>query len=274
MTRPGIVAQPRQDAARFLAGAIAEAAAAVSFLTRLPITRRATDADRTGGAAFALVGAAIGLIAAVPLWVVGAALPVPAAVLALLVMTIASGGLHLDGLADTADALAAPTRETAERARSDPRVGPIGAAAIVLDLVLGTSLLATIASADPGRAGLAVVVASAASRAAAPVAAWIARRWMRRPNGGLGARFTSRIRIADVVVAVATAFVVVAGAGIDGGNALAFGVGASIGSLAGGIGGTVVVWRRGQLDGDGFGAVVEVVFLGNLLGLALAAAAV
>jgi hypothetical protein len=135
------------------------------------------------------------------------------------------------------------------------------------------SLLATIASADPGRAALAIVVASAASRAAAPVAAWLAQRWMERPNGGLGAWFTSRIRGADVAVAVATLIIVVAGAGIAGGDALGVGVGASLGSLVGGISGTVVVWRRGQLDGDGFGAVVEAVFLGNLLGRALSIAA-
>ena len=56
-----------------------------------------------------------------------------------------SGGLHLDGLADTADALVAPDAYAAERAREDPSVGPGGAVALLV--VLGAEV-AALASRD------------------------------------------------------------------------------------------------------------------------------
>ena len=51
--------------------------------------------------------------------------PGPAAISALAIVAILSGGLHLDGLADTSDALAAPAG-AADRARTDPRAGTAG----------------------------------------------------------------------------------------------------------------------------------------------------
>ena len=51
--------------------------------------------------------------------------PGPAAISALAIVAILSGGLHLDGLADTSDALAAPAG-AADRARTDPRAGIFG----------------------------------------------------------------------------------------------------------------------------------------------------
>ena len=91
--------------------------AAIALLTRVPV--RTDGHAPAGAAAFGLVGAVLGLAARSAL-LAGAA-PLPGAVLALAVLAIASGALHLDGLADTADALVAPTTPT-------PPSGPPGSA--------------------------------------------------------------------------------------------------------------------------------------------------
>jgi adenosylcobinamide-GDP ribazoletransferase len=245
---------------------LAEVRAAVSFLTRLPVRREAADIDRTGVAAFALVGAAMGMVGAVPLVVLGPRLPLPAAVLALLVMLVVSGGLHLDGLADTADALTAPTHESAEQARKDPRAGVAGVAAIVLDLLLGWSLLAAITAADPQLAGAALVLAGTASRAAAPIAAWAERRRKIKHNG-LGGWFTTRVGPGGVVAAVATTAIVTALAAVVGGVGAVF-TGAAAGLAVAAVASAAVIFRRGQLDGDGYGAIVEITFVAILAGIA------
>jgi len=273
MNRPGTVATPVSRGARRPWSSLVELRAAVAFLTRLPALPRAArpapELDRTGAAAFGLVGAAIGLVAAVPLIVLGGRLPLPAAVVALLVMVIVSGGLHLDGLTDTADALAAPTPDAAERARTDPRAGAAGVAALILDLLLAATLLDAIAAWDPRLATAALVVAAAGSRAAPPVAAWIERgRGRRRPIGGLGAWFADHVTSVDVVTVIVTTVLVAAIAtALIGGFAVAVGTVFGLGVAA--LGAALLVARRGQLDGDGYGAIIEITFVAILAGVAL-----
>ena len=48
-------------------------------------------------------------------------------------------------------------------------------------------------------------------------------------------------------------------------------VGAAAGLVVAAIGGVVVVARREQLDGDGYGAIVEITFVAILAGIAVAA---
>lgn len=250
------------------AGAFAELAAAITFLTRVPIRRVAADPGRTGAAAFALVGAAIGLAGGIPLVVLGPRLSLPAAVLALLVVALVSGGLHLDGLGDTADALAAPNPDAAERARADPRAGAAGVAAISLDLLLGASLLGAITAVDPRLAAAALVVAATGSRAAAPIAAWVGRIGGKGRQVGLGDWFTSSVRAADVVVSIVTTVIVaVVAAAIIGGSAISLGAGA--GMIVSALLSAALVGRRGQLDGDGYGAIVEITFVCILAGIAV-----
>ncbi|HEX3429029.1 MAG TPA: adenosylcobinamide-GDP ribazoletransferase [Candidatus Limnocylindrales bacterium] len=273
MSRPapaaGAATTPR--AARRPASALAELRAAFAFLTRLPVLprtgRAAGDTTRTGAAAFGLVGALVGGAAAVPILLLGSRLPLPAAAFALLVVIAASGGLHLDGLADTADALAAPSPDAAERARTDPRAGAVGVTAIVLDLLLSASLLAAIEASDVGLAAAAIVVASAASRGTAPIAARIERRHP-RTTGGLGGWFAERVTMLDAAAALATVIVIIAGAtAAIGGLVIPIGVLAGLGVAA--LVGALVVARRGQLDGDGYGAIVEITFVAVLAGVAV-----
>ena len=138
-------------------------AAALAFLTRLPIPARWLIDDRTGAATFGLAGAAIGAVAGLPLVLFGQGHPGPAAVVALAIVAVLSGGLHLDGLADTADALAAPAG-AADRARTDPRAGTAGVVAVVLILLIDAALLTELASSGGWIAAAATITAAAASR--------------------------------------------------------------------------------------------------------------
>ena len=244
--------------------AIAEVRAAAGFLTRLPV---GAVGNRVGAGAFGLVGAGIGLLAGVPLVVLGGVVPLIAAVLAIAVVVVVSGGVHLDGLADTADALAAPSPE-AERARTDPRLGSGGVAAIALDVGLAVATLTTLAARDAVLAAAAVVIAATVSRSAAPVAALAWTRVGGEVPRGAGAWFVERVGRASFVAVFVTTLVVVAVASALAGFAIA--VGTAWGAAAGAALAVWVVARRGQLDGDGYGAVIELTFLAVLTGIAVA----
>ncbi|HET9456023.1 MAG TPA: adenosylcobinamide-GDP ribazoletransferase, partial [Candidatus Limnocylindrales bacterium] len=183
----------------------AELLAAVAFLTRLPVPGRAAiDARRTGASGFGLVGAAVGTAGALILVAVGDRAPLAAAGLAIGAIAAVSGALHLDGLGDTVDALAAPNPGAAARARKDPAVGPAGAAAIALVLFVDVALLATLSGSafgspvtdGPVLAALACIVAAAGSRALPCLAVVVWRRPAALTGDGLGGWFagsTSRL---------------------------------------------------------------------------------
>ena len=256
---------------------LGEVVAAVAFLTRLPVGTVPADSGRTGAAAFGLVGAIVGVVGAVALLVLGERAPLAAGGIAIGAVALVSGVLHLDGLADTADALAAPTPAASDRARKDPAVGPAGVAAIAIVVLVDVGLLATLAApgddpaavAGPLAAAVATVVAGSGSRAVPVLAAVLLRRASRDGAGeGLGGWFASRIGWGSAV--------------LTGGSALAIALVASIvlnrpafvvGTLSGmAIGILFAGWLaavRHGLDGDGLGATVEVGFAAVLLGIVL-----
>jgi cobalamin synthase len=65
-----------------------------------------------------------------------------------------------------------------------------------------------------------------------------------------------------------TMIIVVASATVVSGPAIALGT--AWGAIAGAALAAWIVMRRGQLDGDGYGAIIEVVFLAALTGIAVA----
>ena len=148
-------------------------AVATAFFTRIPVAAPACSAGRLAPAAWAfpLVGAGIGGIAAfafllVQLLGLG---DWPAAVLAVLAGIVLTGALHEDGLADTADGLiGGHDRDQRLAIMRDSRHGTFGVVAIVLSVLLRAAALSGIG--DPIYAGLALVAAHAASRAALPLA--------------------------------------------------------------------------------------------------------
>jgi adenosylcobinamide-GDP ribazoletransferase len=170
------------------------APAAVAFLTRIPFGRGTYDIGE-GVVFFPVVGAALG--AAVGAVAYGLAQVVPAfaaAGIALAVGVALTGALHLDGLADTADALGARSREAALAVMRDHAVGTYGAVALVLDLLVKAASLAALAA--RGRVVLEALAAGALSRAV-PVALGWALPDVR--SEGLGARF----RVAPASMAAA-----------------------------------------------------------------------
>nr|WP_246329552.1 adenosylcobinamide-GDP ribazoletransferase [Chthonobacter rhizosphaerae] len=146
----------------------------VRFLSRLPVPRLTADDDparlpdlREAGALLPLAGAVIALPAAAATALL-AATELPPLMAGALVVTaglLATGALHEDGLADTADGLGAgggPERRLA--AMKDSRIGGFGAAALAMTLILRTAAVAALIPAGPLAAGLAVLATGAASR--------------------------------------------------------------------------------------------------------------
>jgi adenosylcobinamide-GDP ribazoletransferase len=167
-----------------------DAVAAAVFLTRLPIARFAspeTGLLARSMRAFPLVGVGIGLIGWAG-YALAAALGLPlaiAALLALLATVLATGALHEDGLADTADGFGGggdPARKLA--IMRDSRSGAFGVIALVFSLTLRGAALAALADLSSSAVGLALIAAHAASRAAIPV---VMRNLEAARGDGLGA---------------------------------------------------------------------------------------
>ena len=256
---------------RPVAGAFDQVRAATALLTRIRVR---SGRDATGAAAFGLLGAAVGTGGGLAIVLVAGASPLAAGALAVAVMAILSGGLHLDGLADTADALAVGDPARAEIARQDPRVGSAGVVALAVAVVFDAALLASLATTSGAvRAGLACVVAAAGSRALAAAAGLLARGRLRSGDpagsGGSGARFVALVSPIAAAVALASA------AGLAAAVAALVASPAPLIGLVGGlalaaVAAELVIRRRGALDGDGIGAIVEVAFAAILLVTAVA----
>src|SRR5271167_906470 len=139
------------------------------FLTRLPFapatpvdgaaTARAAWAFPVAGILIGLIGAAIYALAhklGLPAW--------PSAALSVAATLAATGCLHEDGLADTADGFGGgKTRERKLEIMRDSRIGTYGVCALVLSLLLRVSALASLA--DPGAVAWALIGAHGAGRA-------------------------------------------------------------------------------------------------------------
>jgi adenosylcobinamide-GDP ribazoletransferase len=228
-------------------------AAAVSFLTRIPIGRWITvqaDDVRRSGAAMPLVGAAVG--AAVGATADGLADGLGsllAAALAVALGTGLTGALHVDGLADTADALGADTRQQALVVMRDHTIGAFGAAALALDLLIKTAAVAALAArADALSAAL---IAGTLSRAMAVLQA--ARLPYARATAGAGTSL-SLGSTARAVTGVGLALLIALAVGGLHGLELA----AAAVAVAAALG---VAWHRwiGGITGDTLGATVELV---------------
>jgi adenosylcobinamide-GDP ribazoletransferase len=227
-------------------------AAALAFLTRVPLGRGAASlaGEDVARAALsfplvgALVGAAIGGTAAA---LSGPLSPLLAAALGVAVGTVLTGALHLDGLADSADALGASSRERALEIMRDHAVGAFGALALLLDVLVKTAALAALAR--HGHALAFAVVAGAASRWS-PAAVAAALPYARRGSGT--AHSFARTPPWRAVGAGALAAALAASvAGTDGLYALAV---AAVATVALGV--ALRAWLGG-VTGDTLGAAVE-----------------
>jgi adenosylcobinamide-GDP ribazoletransferase len=113
-------------------------AAAIAFLTRVPMGKTtAADVARSAGW-FPLVGMLIGLIYCVPAALFKGHLPTELiAVLVLILDTLLTGALHFDGLADTADGFGGgKNRDDILRIMRDHAIGSYGGLALAVIVAL------------------------------------------------------------------------------------------------------------------------------------------
>jgi adenosylcobinamide-GDP ribazoletransferase len=139
---------------------------AISFLTRLPIVKRDFTGLKLASSswAFPLVGAIVGAWAwAVYVCALSIGIsPIISAWLAIFFQIILTGGLHEDGLADTADGLASSrSKEQKLAIMRDSRIGSYG----VVALLIAISLRANAISVFPAHSLWFFVAAEVTSRA-------------------------------------------------------------------------------------------------------------
>ena len=148
---------------------LADAAAALGFLTRLPVgPELAPERLARAAWAFPLAGLAVGLVGALA-WGLANRLSLPGlavGLIALAAMAWFTRGLHEDGLADFADGMAGATAEGRLRIMRDPALGTFGALALVFALGLRAAVLGELSGFPAALATL--LAAAAASRAALP----------------------------------------------------------------------------------------------------------
>lgn len=143
------------------------------LLSRLPAGRIVGTAPAMAASAWAwpVVGAAVGAIAALVLWLAHT-LGLPAgmaAVLALAAGVLATGAMHEDGLADLADGFGGGRDPAAKLAiMRDSRIGSYGVIALIL--AFGLRATGIVALDGAGSAAAALIGLGAASRAALPAA--------------------------------------------------------------------------------------------------------
>jgi adenosylcobinamide-GDP ribazoletransferase len=238
---------------------------ALAFLTIIPVPGDPEPPSSTDLAsaryAFPVIGLLIGLVLAA----LSAGLdrlsapPLLAAFLLVAAGVAITGGLHLDGLADTADGLFLPgDSERRLAVMRDPHVGTFGVVALLLSVVGKVATLATL----HGRPrALALVTAAIVSRALILVVAG-AGRYPRAV--GTGKVIVESTTPTDALGAGILTCVV--GLAIAGRSGLAAGL---IGNMLA-IGLTALALRRiGGITGDILGAFVELVELCILVVLAM-----
>jgi len=169
---------------------------AFQFLTRIPTPQVEDfrDDDLTHSAVYhPLVGIAIGLLLALPLWALDDR-PWLAAVLALALWAWVTGALHLDGMSDVADAMGAAHRDPDRflAVLKDPHIGVFGAVTLAMQLLLKLVLLAELAGSNgwPG-----IVLLPAWAR-------WGTLWWSRRlppiRQAGMAERFSWKLEMSAV----------------------------------------------------------------------------
>jgi len=224
--------------------------AAFGFLTRIPVPLRVfadPDARVRSLPWYPLVGLVLGLVLLVLAAALAGAPPLLRGMLLLLAWVALTGGMHLDGLADSADAWVGGlgSRERTLAIMKDPACGPMGVLALVLVLGLKFTALASLGGGD-----WAVLLIAPMLARAAFVAAFLALPYVR--TQGLGSRLAEAPRGACLAALGATAVACMLAGGWHGVLTL----------LAGAL--VFVLWRRaclarlGGMTGDLCGALGEI----------------
>jgi adenosylcobinamide-GDP ribazoletransferase len=169
----GTGGDPAQSWNAWLGARALDLSVSILFCTRLPLKRSRPFAEAEiarAAWAFPLAGFVVGVIGAV-IYVLASRAgvpPWPAAGLAVAATLAATGGLHEDGLADTADGFGGgTTREEKLAIMRDARIGTYGVCALILSFLIRVGALASLT--DPAAVAAALIGAHAAARALLPL---------------------------------------------------------------------------------------------------------
>ncbi len=183
---------------------------ALQFLTRLPVVINGVVADEEVGRSllyYPLVGLVIGVLLALLAWGLATVPPMVGAALLLVAWVLLTGGLHLDGLADSADAWAGGLgdRNKTLAIMKDPYCGPVGVVTLVLVLLLKFAALVTLI---PQGEWSALVIAAVMGRSVVPLL-FLTTPYVR--SQGLGALLASHLphRMVAVMLAITGVMIVV-----------------------------------------------------------------
>lgn len=239
--------------------------AAISFLTTVPVRPSRTRDPAIGASIvwFPVVGAAIGLVVGTT-YVAVRAVEVPtivAATAAVVMGVVLTGGLHEDGLADTADAITARGPEHAFTIMADPTHGTYGVLSLVASLLLRVAALAAL----PPATGLLIAVSANTVGRGATVGLMAVSR--RAREEGLGASYIARTRGIVSIACLTPAVGFVTGVSGWGGLVSAL-VAVAIVAVV-----RVMAYRRyGGVTGDVLGAAEQLTEMSTYLILATLAA--
>ncbi|HKT74359.1 MAG TPA: adenosylcobinamide-GDP ribazoletransferase [Steroidobacteraceae bacterium] len=169
---------------------------ATQFLTRIPVptvSGFSPDELSRSAAWFPFVGGCLGILVALVVAMGTHANGILGAALGVLAWSWVTGALHLDGLADLTDALAASHRDPQRffAVLADPRIGTFGVVSIVLALMLKWAALTAV----PSTAWPALALIPAWARLGPLV--W--SRWLGALKPGSGERFAWNLHAGWIV---------------------------------------------------------------------------
>lgn len=192
----------------------------------------------------ALIGCAVGSIAAGSTEVVPASVAAGTAVIA---GTVLTGAIHEDGLADTADALGGRTIERRREILKDSRLGSYGVIGMFTTIILRILCVATL---NPAAAFAGLIAAHTLGRGAA---VGVMATASELPDSGLGAEYARTLSRRSALFGVAAAIsITVLATGWWAGPLVAI---ATIGAV---IVSVVALRLFGAINGDILGAVEQV----------------